>query len=145
MRKVLSKYINAKEVYIKEIKAKLNEINAEINECKARISAIIEEINSAKPSDSCTVSELLAIDSYLNSLRIEKQNLHKKLTELTKQMENYETILKNHFAEKKAAEKFLKKLREEQVKEELKEEVKLADETYNFKYIRDFSDGKFSI
>ncbi len=85
------------------------------------------------------------MDSYLNSLRREKEQLLKNLEELTKEIQNYESILKTHSVEKKAAERFLEKLKKKQQKEELKEEVKISDETFSFKYIRSRSNGRFGL
>ncbi len=145
MEKLITKYINAKDIHIKDIKAKIQQINVEIEKCETQISITIEKINSANPSGSCSVSELLMMDSYLNSLRREKEQLLKNLEELTKEMQNYESILKTHSVEKKAAERFLEKLKKKQQREELKEEVKISDETFSFKYIRNRSNGRFGL
>lgn len=134
MKKTLEKYKSLEERNLNLLRKELQELQQEMEDVEYQIKTLNENLLSFDYRNFQYISDFHLVNSYINNLRNQVQELNNKLRILYKKEENLKSEIVELNAKIKAVEKYMEKLEKEKLKEILKKEVAIIDEIFSRKF-----------
>ncbi len=134
-KKSLKLLIKRQKILIEQLTARLNAKKEEIERLAKKKAILLESITGLDNQEVQNVAAFAATKEYLFDLYKQIEAIEPQLKSLNQELEVLKKELSEKFSEKKAFEKLLAKIQEQETQKEIFTESRLADESFARKFI----------